>query len=824
MLVRRSSSSMQLKVKKMKTLIPQAPIPKSAIGPNRSVLAGQFMSVCICLAVAATATAQNKPVDNQPGSVGPLAQVIKPYIDNHALAGAVILTANRDRVTDRETIGFADIAAQRAMKADDIFWIASMSKAITASAVLMLVDEGKINLDDPVEKYLPEFKGQMVAIAADSSAGVASAPVRLVAARHPITIREILSHTSGLPFSSKAEPAALDLLPLKTAVASYAAEPLASQPGTKYSYSNEGINTAGRIVEVVSGIPFEKFLQERLFNPLGMKDTTFWPTSDQLKRVAKSYMSGAPGRDLKEVPVSQLTYPLNDHEKRSPIPAGGLFSTADDIVRFCQMMLGNGTFEGRRYLTENAVRLITTKETGDEVTKPYGFGWNLGDGFYEHSGAYKTDMKVNQAQGLITIMLVQRADDWTNDDRDRLMKRFEDAANGTAEALDVTEKISAEEQRGIDEDIARHLGDAPRDPGPRANLSASLDPADVQAAVRKVADWELKRAEPYLTQNWTWTVLDTGFMAASRTLSDARYSNAMQAMAETFHWQLGAEDPVGRGWPDNNDQALAQTYLELYFLKPTPEKIAPTQKALDSLFTAKMPPVPEGQFPIWWQWCDTLFMGPATWARMAAATHDTKYLDYMDTRWHETSGALYDTHYHLLYRDKTFIGRTSGAGKPIFWSRGNGWVMGGLARTLEYMPKDYSARGRYEAQLREMAAEMKSIQDPVSGLWHADLLDAADYPQPELSGSSLIVLGLAWGVNRGVLDRATYAPVVARAWSGLVHEIYADGRLGNIQQTDGAPNYYLPGSSYNFGVGAFLLAGEQVAILGQHGGVSDLKP
>ena len=131
----------------------------------------------------------------------------------------------------------------------------------------------------------------------------------------------------------------------------------------------------------------------------------------------------------------------------------------------------------------------------------------------------------------------------------------------------------------------------------------------------------------------------------------------MLAMAEKFHWEMGAEDPAGRGWPDNNDQALAQTYLELYFLDPAPEKLLPTQKALDTLFNAKMPPVPDGQFPIWWQWCDTLFMGPPTWARMAAATHETKYLDYLDKRWSETSGALYDPNYHLLYRDKTFIGR-----------------------------------------------------------------------------------------------------------------------------------------------------------------------
>jgi unsaturated rhamnogalacturonyl hydrolase len=768
---------------------------------------------------------------------GPLAKVLQPYIDKHEIAGAVALVADRDRVIDRDTIGYADLGNHLPMQPDNIFWIASMSKAMTASAVLMLVDEGKLSLDDPVEKYLPEFKGQMVSVAEDSvlsSAPAATsnptqqanAPSRLEPLKHSITIREILSHTSGLPFSSKRETPTLDLLSLKTAVGSYAAEPAQSQPGERYSYSNEGFNTAGRIVEVVSGMPFHDFLQQRLFDPLGMKDTTFWPSNAQLKRLAKSYESGS----LRAVPIDQLRYPLNDREHRFPIPAGGLFSTADDILRFCQMMLNDGTFEGRHYLSQASVKLITAKETGDSVAKPYGFGWNVGYGFYEHSGAYKTDMKVDVKRGLIVIFLVQHANDWKSEEREHLMSALEETAIPAESRTDSAQQpglvspngiptapnISADEQAGIDEDIARHLGDVPADPGPKAMLSPSTSPAAVHAAMRKVADWELTRAQPYLTQNWTWSILDTGFMAASRELNDPRYRDAMQAMAERFHWELGDEDPAGRGWPDNNDQALAQTYLELYLLNPSPEKIAATRKDFDNWFSAKMPPIPDDQFQIVWWWCDTLFMGPAAWAELAKATHDRKYLDYLDKRWWETSGALYDTQYHLFYRDKSFMGQKDIAGKPIFWSRGNGWVMGGLARTLDSMPNDYPNRAKFEKQMREMAAELASLQDPKSGLWHADLLDAADYPRPEMSGSALITLGLAWGVNHGVLDRTTYMSVVERAWRGIVDEIYADGRLGDVQQTDGAPNYYLPGSSYNFGVGGFLLAGEQVAHLSRH--------
>jgi rhamnogalacturonyl hydrolase YesR len=377
--------------------------------------------------------------------------------------------------------------------------------------------------------------------------------------------------------------------------------------------------------------------------------------------------------------------------------------------------------------------------------------------------------------------------------------------------------ISSEEQAGIDEDILmHHFGDIPKDPGPKANLSPALDRAAVDAAMRKVANWELKRAEPYMNPVWTWAVLDMGFMAASREMNDPRYRDAMEKMAEKYHWEMGVEDRVNRGWPDNDDQAIAQTYLELYFLDPKPEKIEPTRKALEGLFNTPQPMPPSDQFQQLWWWCDSLFMGPPMWARMTAATHDPKYLAYADQHWWEVYDKMYDEHYHLFYRDKIYIGVMDPAGKPIFWSRGNGWVMGGLARTLDYMPKDFPDRARYETQMKEMAVALASLQDPKNGLWHSDLLEPADYPQPEISGSSLITFGLAWGVNHGVLDRATYLPVIANAWRGMLNEIYADGRLGNIQQTDESPEHYLPQSSYNFGVGGFLLAGSEVAKLQEH--------
>lgn len=165
---------------------------------------------------------------------------------------------------------------------------------------------------------------------------------------HPITMREVLSHMSGLPFQSALETPTLDSLPLAVAVRSYAMTPLQSEPGTRYQYSNAGINTAARVLEVVSGMKYEDFMQQRLFAPLGMKDTTFWPNAEQVARLASSYRPNAAKTDLDAFPVSQLIYPLTDRARRFPMPAGGLFSTAQDTALFCRMMLRGGEFNSRR--------------------------------------------------------------------------------------------------------------------------------------------------------------------------------------------------------------------------------------------------------------------------------------------------------------------------------------------------------------------------------------------------------------------------------------------------------------------------------------------
>jgi len=331
-----------------------------------------------------------------------IAAALQPYVDNHTLAGAVTLVESSNRVLSLEAVGYMDIAGKRPMRTDALFWIASQSKPMTAAALMMLVDEGKVNVDDPVEKYLPEFKGQWLIAEQDTEHMLLKRPA------HPITVKNVLSHTSGLPFSSPLEKPTLDLLPLAARVRSYAMQALEFEPDSKYKYSNAGINTAGRIIEVVSGMPYEQFMEQRLFKPLGMKDTTFWPNSRQVRRLAKSYKANAAKTGLEETTITQLRYPLTDRT-RQPMPAGGLFSTAPDVARFCLMILNGGTLDGKRYLSEGAVKQMTSKQTPDSVSEKYGFGWSAGDGEFGHGGAYATNMTIDPQHGLVYIWMVQHA-------------------------------------------------------------------------------------------------------------------------------------------------------------------------------------------------------------------------------------------------------------------------------------------------------------------------------------------------------------------------------------------------------------------------------
>lgn len=350
-----------------------------------------------------------------------IVEALAPFAEQGQLAGAVTVVATKEKVLSIDTVGYADIAAQKPIQEDSLFWIASMSKPITGAALMILVDEGKISLDDPVTKYLPEFKEQWLAVERDDQHVLLKRPSTAM------TIRHCMSHTSGLPFKSDLETPTLDALPLRYAVASYAMTPLHSEPGTKFVYSNAGINTCGRIIEVVSGQSYESFLDERIFQPLGMKDTTFWPNDAQVARLAKAYAPDAEKMGLQETKISQLQFPLQQRENRFPMPGGGLFSTAADVTRFCQMVAQGGQWEGKKILSPSAIEQMTTRQTPESIPQSYGVGWSTGNTF-GHGGALSTNMTIDPKQGLITIFLVQHAG-WPSEANGKVQPAFVNAAN-----------------------------------------------------------------------------------------------------------------------------------------------------------------------------------------------------------------------------------------------------------------------------------------------------------------------------------------------------------------------------------------------------------
>jgi CubicO group peptidase (beta-lactamase class C family) len=317
------------------------------------------------------------------------------------------------------------------MTPDTLFWIASMTKPATATAILMLQDEGKLSVADPVAQYLPEFAGLKTP---------SGKPANL-------TISQLLTHTSGLgeadgSAARQAETLA-DLVPL------WLAAPMQYEPGEKWKYTQSGINAAGRIVEVVSGMTFDAFLQEQLFDPVGMTNTTFYPTAEQRARLATAYAKNRDTGALESVPP-RADFGTRD---RPPQGNGGLYSTAPDYARFCQMLLNGGTLDGHRYLSAAAMKFLSTPQTGDLPTgffqnDTYGnrgtnYGWGIGTcvlrtphegvaemlsaGSYGHGGAWGTQAWIDPVRGVAYILMVQRAN-FPNSDASEVRREFQNAA------------------------------------------------------------------------------------------------------------------------------------------------------------------------------------------------------------------------------------------------------------------------------------------------------------------------------------------------------------------------------------------------------------
>jgi CubicO group peptidase (beta-lactamase class C family) len=327
---------------------------------------------------------------------------MQPYLDSYKLAGIIGIIADKTgQIHYRNVLGCADVEAKKPIGEDNVFWIASMSKMFVGASVMMLVDEGKVSLDDPVTKFIPQLSKWMVVAEKDE------AHVLLKPLARPVTIRHLLSHTSGLAGSSELQQVSgSDSAPLKVRALSSVTGPLQWQPGEKYQYGNQGMNIAARVVEVVSGKSYENFLQERLFDPLGMNETTFWPSEGQVERLAAGYGPNKEKNGFARARLGFLTKPLSDREHRYPEAAGGLFSTTHDILRYGLMLANDGELEGKRYLSHAAMEELRKEQTGATKVN-YSFGYHLRNGMFGHDGAWGTDLSVDPKSGMVAVFMVQ---------------------------------------------------------------------------------------------------------------------------------------------------------------------------------------------------------------------------------------------------------------------------------------------------------------------------------------------------------------------------------------------------------------------------------
>jgi unsaturated rhamnogalacturonyl hydrolase len=324
-----------------------------------------------------------------------------------------------------------------------------------------------------------------------------------------------------------------------------------------------------------------------------------------------------------------------------------------------------------------------------------------------------------------------------------------------------------------------------------------LDPT-VLAIMRKVADWQLMQGGTGAI-DWIHGAMWTGIFATYQVTQDVKYRDAANAWGQSNRFGLG-----GGVTTNADNQCAAQTYFDLYLLDPIAANMAMYTGAKPS-FDAMVTSGNTG-----WTWADSLFMSPPAVARLGVIANDPKYVQLLHTNWWKAYAAMFSTTDGLMYRDPP--GGGPAAGNGIYWARGNGWVIAGTARVLEYLPASDARRPEYVKMLTTMAAALKPWQG-MDGLWRSDITHPAKFPNPETSGTGFMTFAMAWGINNAILDRATYLPVVKAGWQGLVTNVDAAGRLGYVQGVGAAPGAAAPTSNAPYGVGAFLLAGSEVAKL-----------
>jgi len=321
----------------------------------------------------------------------------------------------------------------------------------------------------------------------------------------------------------------------------------------------------------------------------------------------------------------------------------------------------------------------------------------------------------------------------------------------------------------------------------------------IRLTMKNAAGWQLNNlAHVDGTNGWGTSVFYIGLMAAFQATEDENY------VAPCVWWGADNKWEIKKRPRNADDQNAGQVYTELYLTREKNEKwIADIKQAVDVMITEPKPGRED------WYWCDALFMAPPVFARLGKITGEQHYYNVLNTMWWDVVDFLYDEEAHLFYRDKNFIGRLNENGNKIFWARGNGWVMGGLVRLMQYFPKDHPDYPRYMSLLQNMAAAVAQLQR-TDGLWHSSLADPEIFPTPETSGSALIAYALTWGINQGYLDKEEYLPVIEKAWEGLTASVDEGGKLGWVQGPAARPGTTLPDENHIYGTGALLLVGSEM--------------
>ncbi|MGD0777389.1 MAG: serine hydrolase domain-containing protein [Candidatus Solibacter sp.] len=388
----------------------------------------KIMAVSVLAVWLGSVAAPGLLLSQPPDRFAAIAPRMQEFVDKGEIAGVVTLIATRDRMIHLGAVGKTDMARDRKMRTDDIFWIASMSKPITVVCIAVLRDEGKLGFDDPLAKHLPEFAGLMV----NENAQTAR-PSR------PVTLRDVMTHTSGIGEMTNREPH----LTLAETSKRLSQQPLRFQPGSRWAYSTAGIDVLGRVVEVASGMAFDEFLRKRVLLPLGMKDTSFWIAPEKASRWAHSYRWNPQTSKLEETTIPYLYNTAVTDRQRPPLGGAGLFSTAGDVARFYRMMLNQGALDGQRILKPATVAEMTRQQTGALAARP-GMPWGLGfcvvedpskmsansvlsPNSFGHGGAFSTGSWADPAKNLIWIIMFQR-DGKGNPDNSDVRIAFQDAA------------------------------------------------------------------------------------------------------------------------------------------------------------------------------------------------------------------------------------------------------------------------------------------------------------------------------------------------------------------------------------------------------------